>query len=355
MVTTKPKMSASYKAVFALSIIMIFVAMLGGAGSGSKGAGGGAVVVWGYTVWLMYKRDNKGLVSLYKLFLWWQGIAVAIVVALSVFDASLLSMSGFARFSVTELLILGAVLMSISYGLLTYFRHQLLKPYAGEGAAIVDVEILDKFWEQASLELQNSKNEAVWAKAFANSEGDDAKARAMYIKLRAGSFQKESHVLSDDATSIKPIQENITITKLRAFWNYFTPIGAISLVGILCFILYFVYSNLSENLASNDPNLNERQTTNSVSDPLVKPSEDEWWKNDPVAKPQEKPKPKSNDDSWWKDSPIVLPQPKLGTLDEYAEWIVKNKALKGTPDFEAVAKAFKELDAACQVRKIRGC
>ena len=34
MVTTKPKMSASYKAVFALSIIMIFVGMLGGAGSG---------------------------------------------------------------------------------------------------------------------------------------------------------------------------------------------------------------------------------------------------------------------------------------------------------------------------------
>ena len=171
MVTTKPKMSASYKAVFALSIIMIFVGMLGGAGSGSKGAGGGAVFVWGYTVWLMYKRDNKGLVSLYRLFLWWQGIAVAIVVAFSIFDASFLSMSGFARFSVTGLLILGAVLMSISYGLLTYFRHQLLKPYAGEGAAIVDIEILDKFWEQASLELQNSKNEAVWAKAFATNQG----------------------------------------------------------------------------------------------------------------------------------------------------------------------------------------
>lgn len=106
--------------------------------------------------------------------------------------------------------------------------------------AIVDVEILDKFWEQASIELQSSKNEAAWAKAFANSEGNEAKARAMYIKLRARSFQKESHALSDEAIGIKPIQENIVIAKLRALCNYFTPVGVISLAGILCFVLYSV-------------------------------------------------------------------------------------------------------------------
>ena len=339
MVTTKPKMSASYKAVFALSIIMIFVGMLGGAGSGSKGAGGGAVFVWGYTVWLMYKRDNKGLVSLYRLFLWWQGIAVAIVVAFSIFDASFLSMSGFARFSVTGLLILGAVLMSISYGLLTYFRHQLLKPYAGEGAAIVDIEILDKFWEQASLELQNSKNEAVWAKAFANSEGDDAKTRAMYIKLRARSFQKESHALSDDATSIKPIQENIVIIKLRALWNYLTPVGVISLAGILCFVLYSGYSKLSKNLASNDPYLNERKTTDFASVPLVKPSTEleEFKFRARLEAEQEAQTPVQP----------IKPKAALHTdIENFANWIYKNEALKGTPDFETVAQAFTELDTA---------
>jgi len=36
----------------------------------------------------------------------------------------------------------------------------------------------------------------------------------------------------------------------------------------------------------------------------------------------------------------------MATADEYAEWIVKNKSLKGTPDFNTVAKAYEEAKAA---------
>ena len=36
----------------------------------------------------------------------------------------------------------------------------------------------------------------------------------------------------------------------------------------------------------------------------------------------------------------------MATADEYAEWIVKNKSLKGTPDFNIVAKAYEEAKAA---------
>ena len=36
----------------------------------------------------------------------------------------------------------------------------------------------------------------------------------------------------------------------------------------------------------------------------------------------------------------------MSDIDDFGAWIVKNQALKGTPDFETVAKAFKELDAA---------
>ena len=35
----------------------------------------------------------------------------------------------------------------------------------------------------------------------------------------------------------------------------------------------------------------------------------------------------------------------MATADEYAEWIVKNKSLKGTPDFNTVAKAYEEAKA----------
>ena len=36
----------------------------------------------------------------------------------------------------------------------------------------------------------------------------------------------------------------------------------------------------------------------------------------------------------------------MATADEYAEWIVKNKSLKGTTDFNTVAKAYEEAKAA---------
>jgi len=35
----------------------------------------------------------------------------------------------------------------------------------------------------------------------------------------------------------------------------------------------------------------------------------------------------------------------MATSEEYASWIVKNQALKGTPQFDTVAKAYEETKA----------
>ena len=68
MSSTTILMSTSYKSVFVLSILMIFLFLIGVVESGSKSVGIGSWY-WGYTAWKMYKRDNDSLVSLQKFIL----------------------------------------------------------------------------------------------------------------------------------------------------------------------------------------------------------------------------------------------------------------------------------------------
>ena len=87
MANLNPKMSASYRAIFILSIFMVFFVLIAGAATKSNGAGLG-VLLWGYQAWLMYKRDNTALVSLTKAILWVQAIAFCIVFSVLLFSKS---------------------------------------------------------------------------------------------------------------------------------------------------------------------------------------------------------------------------------------------------------------------------
>ena len=54
----------------------------------------------------------------------------------------------------------------------------------------------ESVWEQASKELNSdSRNEGLWAKAFAISEGDENRAKAKYIELRVVSLAEETEDL----------------------------------------------------------------------------------------------------------------------------------------------------------------
>jgi hypothetical protein len=46
-------------------------------------------------------------------------------------------------------------------------------------------QISFEFWKRAADEYETARDEAHWAKAFAISEGDDAKTKATYIRIRA--------------------------------------------------------------------------------------------------------------------------------------------------------------------------
>ena len=115
----KIPMSNSYKAVFIFSIFMIFFVTIIGAASGSKGGGFG-IFVWGYTAWLMYKRNNKDLISFYKTLLWIECILFSATAAIFNFSESeIISTAELVGF-----FILAAIATGVSYGLYKFFQKQ---------------------------------------------------------------------------------------------------------------------------------------------------------------------------------------------------------------------------------------
>jgi len=186
MSSTKMPMSTSYKAVFALSILMIFVVIIGGAMSGSKSVGFG-IWYWSYTAWKMYKRDNDALVSLQKIMLWFEAVAFSIALAVLLFSDS--DVTRYVGVTPIGLTVIAAISIGITYSLYRYFQRQLR---ISNGSIFVPVSVdkaSDKHWEQASKELDSVRHEATWAKSVSAAEGDEAKARAFYLKMRAMALQ----------------------------------------------------------------------------------------------------------------------------------------------------------------------
>jgi hypothetical protein len=119
-----PPMSTAYKAVFALAIFMIFVALLGGSKSGI------GILLWGYTAWLMFKRNNKMLVTIYKTLLWFEVVAGGIGFVFLVFNSTENSL----------LLLYVAfifIAIAVTYGLLLFFKNQNM-----ENTAVVQVSLV---------------------------------------------------------------------------------------------------------------------------------------------------------------------------------------------------------------------
>jgi len=57
----------------------------------------------------------------------------------------------------------------------------------------------DKFYEQAIIEVEENKHhKPSWAKAFSEAEGDEAKTKALYIKIRAVHLQEEERRRNDE-------------------------------------------------------------------------------------------------------------------------------------------------------------
>jgi hypothetical protein len=63
-------------------------------------------------------------------------------------------------------------------------------------ARLVEEQLYEQLYEQVALELSNGeRREGLWAKALANSAGDDQKATGLYIKYRVQAMNDEAEVM----------------------------------------------------------------------------------------------------------------------------------------------------------------
>jgi hypothetical protein len=201
MTNPKPKMSASYKAIFIFSIFMVFFVLVAGAATNSKSSGFG-MWIWGYTAWLMFKRRNGDLASFYKVLLWFDIIAAGVAVSVLAFSDK--DVSGYLGYSVGEAFILFALVISITYGLFKYFANLSISDDDSLNSNVIDEGI---FWEQVSEEIKRGvKVDSLWARAFSEADGDANKANARYIKLRVEQLSQTSK--SPKSASFKSIVDS---------------------------------------------------------------------------------------------------------------------------------------------------
>lgn len=199
----KVLMSTSYKVVFVLSIVMIFVVIIGGIISGYKSFGFG-IFYWTYIVLLMYKRDILGLISFQKIILWIQGIAFFI--ALAVLLLSDTDASRFVDINPLDLLFVAIFSSGITYFLYKFFLTQI-RTNAEINVSNVESSLKDSaLWEQVSEELKSGKKiDSLWTRAFSDADGDGSKANARYIKLRIHQLSESHHSnISDSRDRLVP-------------------------------------------------------------------------------------------------------------------------------------------------------
>jgi hypothetical protein len=264
MTVAKPKMSASYKAIFILSIFMVFFVLVAGAVTNSKTSGFG-MWIWGYTAWLMYKRRNSDLVSLYKFLLWFDAIAAGVVVSILLFSDS--DVSKYVGYSFVEVLVLFVVVFLFTFGLFKYFKNLQNTQTFSDSYEADDSSL----WEQVTDEVKSGKRvDSLWTRAFSETDGDANKANARYIKLRFDQIKSENKSFSSSKT-VKTVQSNSPKIRLNLFdfWNHFNLVGRLSLIAIVFLCGYAFYDSYNNNSSSkvsiSNNNINAKSSTNKIA------------------------------------------------------------------------------------------
>lgn len=263
MTNPKPKMTASYRAIFILSIFMIFFVLIAGAATKSKSSGFG-MWIWGYTAWLMYKRRVSDLVSFYKVILWFDVIAAGVALAVLAFSDS--DVSRYVGYSAIEATLLFGLVISLTYGLYRYFFNLQNNPIKSS----LDENTESLLWEQVSEEIKNGKRvDSLWARAFSEADGDNNKANARYIKLRVNQIKSELNGKSTESdNNYLSNPKTKSGNAITDFWYSFNTIGKLALVGILCLICYGIFRDYSGSISiPNKPSLGSVNSPASVSIP----------------------------------------------------------------------------------------
>jgi hypothetical protein len=184
MSALKAPTTIAYKLVLAISILFFLLSFLSNVGRPGRGALG--MLYWGFAIWYMYKRDVSALVSLHRAAFWilatiWGLVGVYLLFA----DASLEDSLGFTNLGLVVVALLST---GFVYGLYQYFDSYRKVSVATVAQSVELHSIPDRCWERASIEFDSNRHVATWNKSFAMCDGDEAKAKAFYLKARAAEF-----------------------------------------------------------------------------------------------------------------------------------------------------------------------
>ena len=182
MTDEKQKMTSSYKAVFAFSIVMsvLMFVLYSAEYQTTHKASSTAIpfLLWCYQTWLIYKQQNAKLVGFYKAMLWIGGIALTLL--------SLMLIGNVDVYGVNVPKLIGiAVMLGIYYGMLQFFKQLLVNPSVTSKTSNNSNASNDDYL-RAEVEFNSAQRDAgLWVRCFAEADGNEAIAKARYIKNRA--------------------------------------------------------------------------------------------------------------------------------------------------------------------------
>jgi len=99
-------------------------------------------------------------------------------------------------------------------------------------------QISDRFWEQSIVEFDTNRNQGLWARCFTENDGNENKAKSMYLRIRAEElFLRNSEL---NKTTIKgniEIEKEFSNTKVKTSMEPFL----LKLLGVCAFGFGFVF------------------------------------------------------------------------------------------------------------------
>lgn len=229
-------MTSSYKVVFIASALitlsLFFIIM----NSGSQNQA--PTFFWAMTVWYMYKHDYQASVTLQKIMMGFSGLAtMAFAIGSFQEDKTISNLLGFSPY---EMIIPGLISFCVHFWLLGFFQKRLsvdsdltddnVTSESGDkvqGGNEIGLDV----WEAVAEEYDNNRNAGIWAMAFAQSKGNEDKAKALYLQTRAEQLTSEASIEQESKLVEEPLPESKTSSWLDSFVSIILIVPPARLAG----------------------------------------------------------------------------------------------------------------------------
>jgi len=205
----------------------------------------GFAMLGGILFWSIAGRYwGKAKAKPYQLGLWWGAWLVA---------ASVMVSGGkYYRLGFEEVFFRMILIAPIFFGIgfIAGFGFRKLKAIPMPFSAIAPNGgySLDAWYEKALDEIDSGKQvRAIWARALADSGGDDGKARSIYIKsrvseLRAAASQERMELPATFNSSVETtIKRGVIVSEVTMIWDHFNVVGRVCAILILIMLAYLVW------------------------------------------------------------------------------------------------------------------